>query len=154
MLYTVFEEELEPWGFITAAARPRMVGSKKSHVRCPHHRSGVAHAAMLRGKHHNYLWYHTKNGMLDRWQDKGLQYSPLITSHTCGIFFVMPRVIVMLAMQHYSVGHASFWAWATPMAFPTACHAWPCHVRPMFLALLCMYNTIHYMHVYFTGFGN
>ena len=77
-----------------------------------------------------------------------LQYSPLITSHTHGIF---------------CVGHAWLWclphsiaAWATP-AFRRGPHAWhfllPATrglstfiIKPMFLSLLCMYNLIRTLH--------
>ena len=81
-----------------------------------------------------------------------LQYSPLITSHTHGIC---------------CVGHAWSWClprmiavWATP-AFRRGPHAWhfplPATrghstfiIKPMFLALLYMYDLIHCIHVLLT----
>ena len=35
---------------------PRVAGSGKCHVRGPRLKAGVAHAAILRGKHHNHAW--------------------------------------------------------------------------------------------------
>ena len=36
-------------------------GSRKCHARGPRLKAGVAHAAMLHGKHHNRAWHHAKN---------------------------------------------------------------------------------------------
>ena len=72
-----------------------------------------------------------------------IQYSPLITLRTRGIFCVVPSMIVMLATQNCSVGHVPSISYCLPrMALPRLL------LIPMFLALLYTYDVIHCIHVY------
>ena len=65
--------------------------------------SNFTHKAKL-----NFCHEYRLNCFEEQADNRYVQYSLLITSHTHGIFFAAPRTIVMLATQHCSVGHASF----------------------------------------------